>query len=132
MGKKRIAQLLEQFEDNQQQDLQNAAKIFTVAQVAVNGLSSRDADTSVATPTLALPPSPVELNKAELLQRYGSYNECRKAAKAQGIRFSRSPSWSQLVAAFSYAESLKQLVHTYIQQYPASELQGISLELPLS
>lgn len=129
MGKKRIAQLLEQLEDNQQKDLQNAAAIFTVAQVALNELQVPE---SPALPASALPPSPIELDKAELLKRYGSYNGCRKAAKAQGIRFSRPPSWSQLVAAFSYVESLRQLVKLYVEQYPSPELRGISFELNLN
>lgn len=133
MGKKRITQLLEQLEGNQQKDLQNAAAIFTVAQVAVNELSDQAAEPTVP-PTPALPPSPVELDKAELLRQYGSYNGCRQAAKAQGIRLGRSPRWEQLIAAFSYfsyIESLRQLTQAYVEQYPSSELKGISFEIRL-
>jgi hypothetical protein len=130
MGRKRITKLLEQLEENQQKDLQNAAAIFTVAQVAVNGLKAQATESTVP-PMLALPPSPAGLDKAGLLRRYGSYNNCRKAAKDQGIRFSRSPSWEQLIAAFNYTESLKQLIQAYVAQYPSPELKGTFFELRL-
>jgi hypothetical protein len=137
MGKKRVTQLLEQLKDNQQQELQNAAAIFTVAQVAVNQLQQAapaaavnlaDDRISIA----ALPPAPMLLNQAELLQRYGSYRGCRKAAKAQGIKFSRTPSWKQLVAAFSYVEACRQVIQTYVAAHPSPDLRGVSIELKLN
>jgi hypothetical protein len=128
MGKKRINQLLEQLETNHQQDLQNAASIFTVAQVAVNKLQEQNlesVDSSISVPS----PSPLLLDKSILLQRYGSYNNCRKAAAKQGIKFKRNPKWSQLVAAFSYLEAFQQVVKSYLQIYPNSDLGGTSIEL---
>jgi hypothetical protein len=125
MGKKRIHQLLTQMKENQQADLRNAAAIYTVAQVAVNKLeaiASADAPDSVraiasASPAPALPAAmPTLLTQAELLQRYGSYNGCRSAAQKQGIHFSKSPSWPQLIAAFSYADPIRQRVQDYVQQ----------------
>jgi len=130
MGKKRVTRLLEQLKDNQQLELQNAAAIFTVAQVAVNEL--REQGSQEIEPTVpALPPAPALLDQVELLRRYGSYSGCRKAAKQQGIKFSRTPSWKQLVAAFNYAEACQQLVKSYTKAYPSSALHGITIELKL-
>lgn len=131
MGKKRITELLAQLETNQQRDLQNASAIFTVAQVAVDELRNQAPETPALPAASPLLPTPVPLNKAELLRRYGSYNGCRQAAKAEGIRFKGSPSWDRLIAAFSYIESLRQLVHAYVEHYPSSDLQGVSFELSL-
>ncbi|MGH2413541.1 MAG: hypothetical protein ACRDEA_07590 [Microcystaceae cyanobacterium] len=128
MGKKRITQLLEQLKANQQAELQNAAAIFTVAQVAVNELREQglqDTEPIVA----ALPPAPVLLDRNQLLQRYGSYRGCRKAAKEQGIKFSRTPSWEQLVIALSYAETLREIFQSYLEVYPNPALQGITFNL---
>lgn len=130
MGKKRVTQLLEQLKTNQQMELQNAAAIFTVAQVAVSELQqqvSQDIEPTVA----ALPPAPLLLDKAELLRRYGSFQGCRRAAKAQGIKLSRTPSWEQLVVAFSYADACQQLISSYIEAHPRPELYGITIELKL-
>jgi hypothetical protein len=131
MGKKRVTQLLEQLKTNQQMDLQNAAAIYTVAQVAVNELQKQvlqDTEPKVA----ALPPAPVLLNKAELLRRYGSYNSCRRAAKKQGLKFARNPSWKQLATAFSYVAAFQQAIKSYVETYPNLELDGITVELTLS
>jgi hypothetical protein len=65
------------------------------------------------------------------LQRYGSYNKCRKAAKALGIQFSITPSWKQLTQAFSYAEALQHLTHNYLEAYPSSALDGVTMRLQL-
>ena len=127
MGKKRVTQLLNQLKTNQQQELRNAAAIYTVAQVAINELQEQFQDLST---NAALPPAPV-LDKAELLRRYSSYNGCRTAAKNQGIKFHQTPSWQQLVAAFGYAEACQQLLHIYAEAYPSPELQGVTIELPL-
>lgn len=139
MGKKRIAQLLEQLQDNQQQDLQNAAAIFTVAQVAVNQLQAQiDASPDPQAPTLpaqpaanlpALPPAP--LDQAELKRRYGSHNACRGAAKKLGIKFSKNPSWEQMVAAFNYHEACQQIVRAYLQEHPSNLLRGVAIEIKL-
>jgi hypothetical protein len=136
MGKKRIHQLLTQMKETQQADLRNAAAIYTVAQVAVNELAaiaSADAPDSVraiasASPAPALPAAmPTLLTQAELLQRYGSYNGCRSAAKKQGIHFSKSPSWPQLIAAFSYADPIRQRVQDYVQQQAIGHLSGVRI-----
>ena len=80
-------------------------------------------------PTLAA--APQRLDKQELLRRYGSYNECRKVAKTNGIKFSTTPTWDKLVYAFSYSEALQQMSQVYLKAYPNPALAGISLELPL-
>ena len=137
MGKKRVTQLLDQLKENRQQELQNAASIFTVAQVAVNELQANEsrAEASSETKTepaiAALPSAPILLDKAELLGRYGSYNGCRKAAKDKGIKFSRSPSWNQLITAFSYFEACQQLIHAYVETHTNRDLKGVSIELKL-
>lgn len=84
---------------------------------------------SPASPALAA--APQRLDKQELLRRYGSYNECRKVAKANGIKFSTTPTWDKLVYAFSYSEALQQMSQIYLKSYPNPALAGISLELPL-
>ncbi|NEQ22958.1 MAG: hypothetical protein F6K28_28155 [Microcoleus sp. SIO2G3] len=108
--------------------MQNAAGIFAVAQVAVNQLQA-EADQSE--PIAALPAAPMRIDRAELKSRYGSFNACRQAAKQQGIRFGRNPSWEQLEAAFGYAEACQQVVRNYIAAYPCELLQGVSIELKL-
>ncbi|WP_299402790.1 serine/threonine-protein kinase [Acaryochloris sp. IP29b_bin.148] len=82
-----------------------------------------------ATPTLAT--APQRLNKQELLRRYGSYNECRKVAKANGIKFSTTPTWDKLVYAFSYSEALQHMSQVYLKTYPNPSLAGIIVELAL-
>ncbi|PSB06621.1 hypothetical protein C7B61_20525 [filamentous cyanobacterium CCP1] len=132
MGKKRITQLLEQLETNQQAELHNAAAIFTVAQAAVNELRDRAdySSASSAAPSLpALPSDPALLDKAKLLDRYGSYNGCRKAAKQQGIRFAKNPTWEQMVAAFNHREIFQQMVNTYLKAHPAPTLQNVTFEI---
>jgi hypothetical protein len=130
MGKKRISQLLEQLETNQQKELHNAAAIFTVAQAAVNEL--RDRTDEIPSQSLpALPPASTLLNKTDLLNRYGSYNGCRKAAKEQGIRFPKTPSWAQMIAAFSHHETFQELINTYLQAHPNPALQGIVFNLTI-
>lgn len=128
MGKQRITQLLEQLKANQEADLQNAAAIFTVAQVAVNKLEEQLPPQSPAA-IAALPPAPV--TKAELLHKYGSYKTCRSAAKQQGIKFSKTPSWEQLVTGFRYLSAFQQLKRTYLDANPDPNLHGITIELRL-
>ncbi|QZZ20495.1 hypothetical protein J5X98_25220 [Leptothermofonsia sichuanensis E412] len=135
MGKKRISQLLDQLQANHQADIENAATIFTVAQVAVNQLEQQVADASPASPP-ALPPALIaldkaELDKAELMRRYGSFNACRKAAGQVGIRFHGTPTWAQLIAAFSYFESLQSLVQDYMLSHPNPHLNNVSMEFKL-
>jgi hypothetical protein len=139
MGKKRINQLLEQLKENQQQDLQNSAAIFTVAQVAVNQLREQNqtvphvsamlpaAESSAA----LLPAAPIPIEQAELKRRYGSHTACRQAAKKQGIIFSKTPSWQQLSIAFGYLEACQQMVQSYVQTHPSEHLNGISIQLKL-
>ena len=128
MGKQKIERLLTQLKENQQRDIQNAAAIYTVAQSAVNEL----AQTETAREVVSLPDGmPLQLTKSDLVQRYGSYNGCRQAAKKQGISFSRSPKWSQLVAAFNYAEACQACVRKYVALYPSADLKGAKLTLML-
>jgi hypothetical protein len=137
MGKKRIARLLDQLRDNQEQDIQNAASIFSVAQVAVNELerqSTEDDNVSGGQREGAialLPPEPPPLDKTELLRRYGSYNGCRKAAKAEGITFHKNPTWNQLIAGFSYAESIRLVVKQYLATHPNPVLNEITISVRL-
>lgn len=130
MGKQRITELLARLKDNEARELDNAASIYTVAQVAVNALDQPQqlaSDPSSA----ALLPAPIRVSKAELLERYGSYNGCRKTAKALGIRFNKTPSWEKLEAAFSYQEACQQWVQQYLQLYPSQQLSGITIEVQL-
>ena len=128
MGKQKIERLLTQLKENQQRDIQNAAAIFTVAQSAVNDL----AQVETAHEVMALPDRlPLQLTKSDLIERYGNYNACRRAAKKQGISFSRSPRWSQIVAAFNYAEVCQACVTRYISQHPSADLKGAKLTLTL-
>ncbi len=126
MGKKRIAQLLDQLQTNHEADLKNAAQIFTVAQVAVNQLSQQAEMHSNALPAKPFQP-PSTLDKAALKQRYGSFNGCRKAAKQLGIQFHGTPSWAQLVAAFSYFDALQSLVHNYTTAFPDANLYKMTM-----
>ncbi|MCD8487652.1 MAG: hypothetical protein LRZ84_13185 [Desertifilum sp.] len=132
MGKKRITQLLAQLHENQQKELENAAAIFTVAQVAVNQLREQ-----VSQPETALPPavglsSPRQVTQEELVKRYGSHLECRKAAKARGVVFRRTPTWKQLIAAFSYLEAFQQAIERYMTAYPNSDLPEMTIQLKLA
>ncbi|MBW4466234.1 MAG: hypothetical protein KME07_12470 [Pegethrix bostrychoides GSE-TBD4-15B] len=133
MGKQRITQLLEQLQENQQQDLAHAAAIFTVAQVAVNQLETQ----VLEPPALPLPPSSLAalpaaaLDQAELKRRYGSHVACRKAAKMLGIRFSKTPSWQKLAAAFTYQAAAEQLIQAYLQEHPSPDLQHVAIEIKL-
>ncbi|MBF2074652.1 MAG: hypothetical protein IGS50_12940 [Synechococcales cyanobacterium C42_A2020_086] len=139
MGKRRIAQLLEQLKDNQQHDLHNTAAIFTVAQVAVNQLDQLESAPQPVTALPAaegnrspdLPAAPATLDIAELKRRYGSHKECRRAAKQRGITFRKTPSWQQLSVAFAYLDAVEQMVQGYLSTYPSSDLQGVTLQLRL-
>jgi hypothetical protein len=130
MGKQRITELLSQLESDRQKDLKNSAAIYAVAQVAVNQLAQSSQDP--AAQNHLVPPAPLTLDKTELIQRHGSYNGCRKAAKALGIQFRTTPSWQQLAQAFSYAESLQQWVNLYLESYSTPALKGVTLSLRLS
>lgn len=130
MGKKRITQLLDQLHTNHQADLKNAAQIFTVAQVAVNQLSEQAESTSVALPVSRFQP-PTAVDQAALKQRYGSFNECRKAARQLGIQFHRNPTWAQLVVAFSYFDALQSLVQDYTTAFPNANLRDVTVAFRL-
>ncbi|XHX75810.1 MAG: hypothetical protein RBJ76_15300 [Stenomitos frigidus ULC029] len=130
MGKKRINQLLDQLHTNHQAELKNAAQIFTVAQVAVNHLSEQAASISVALPVSRFQPPPA-VDQAALKQRYGSFNECRKAARQRGIQFHCNPTWAQLVIAFSYFDALQSLVQDYTTMFPNANLQNITMAFKL-
>lgn len=126
MGKQRVTQLLAQLRENQAKEVENAAAIYTVAQVAVDALNS--AQPSATTPKLVAAPV---LDKAELLRRYGSFKGCRRAAKEQGIRFRKTPSWAALEAAFNSYEACKSLVRGYLAENPNPNLRGVVFEIAL-
>lgn len=128
MGKQRIAELLTQLRDNQSQDVENAAAIYTVAQVAVNALDETAEPHSSGTAQL---PASVTVSKAELLERYGSFNGCRRAAKELGIRFPKTPSWSALEAAFSYHQVFHDLIQQSFAAKPNKHLAGVTFEITL-
>ncbi|MFQ4142602.1 hypothetical protein [Chlorogloeopsis sp. ULAP02] len=131
MGKKRITKLLEDLKENQQQELHNAATIYTVAQIAVNELQLSQ-DSQMQKPTIAALPSALEkIDRTQLLKQYGSYNGCRQAAKEKGIKFSRTPSWEQLTAAFSYAEAFEKIIEAYMKMYPNQKLKGTKFEFTI-
>lgn len=129
MGKQNLDRLLAQLQDNHSEDIQSAAAIFAVAQSAVNQIDPPK-DVSSLHPS-ASPHAPLQFTKADLIERYGHYNGCRKAAKLAGIVFHQTPSWAQIIAAFSYQEACQACVSTYIQQHPHPDLKGISLMLNL-
>lgn len=89
----------------------------------------KEKESPLASPALAT--APKRLDKQELLRRYGSYNECRKVAKANGIKFATTPTWDKLVYAFSYSEALQQMSQVYLSAYPNPALAGITIELTL-
>jgi hypothetical protein len=132
MGKKTIDRLLTKLEENRQQDAQNAAAIFTVAQVAVNQLADQRTETSSA-PALQVGNAAAltSITKEDLLQRYGNYNKCRSAAKRLGILFKGSPKWSQIIAAFNYREACQAHINAYLQQNPNPNLKGVSLVISM-
>ncbi|MBW4690465.1 MAG: hypothetical protein KME27_01725 [Lyngbya sp. HA4199-MV5] len=130
MGKKRIAQLLDQLQTNHEADLKNAAQIFTVAQVAVNQLNQQVETNSHILPSAPFQ-APATLDQATLKQRYGSFNECRKAARQLGIQFHRNPTWAQLVTAFSYFDALQSLVHDYTTTFPDANLHNVTMSFRL-
>ncbi|MFQ3615417.1 MAG: hypothetical protein SNJ57_15655 [Cyanobacteriota bacterium] len=142
MGKKRINQLLSQLKENQQADLRNAAAIYTVAQVAVNELEAiASAADSAETEKRAIAPAasapalpaavPIQLTQADLVQRFGSFNGCRSAAKKLGIHFPKTPSWPQLITAFSYVDLFRHLIQDYVQQQEIRNLSGVQFTITL-
>ncbi len=132
MGRQKIDRLLTQLKSSHQQDVQNAAAIFTVAQGAVNELGKIDEEQDEA---LAIAPAllqePLQLTKADLISRYGDYNACRKAAKKAGVVFSKTPRWDQLAVAFSYVTACQSCVANYVAQNPNPNLKGISIAVVL-
>ncbi|MEO1352457.1 MAG: hypothetical protein AAFW84_27270, partial [Cyanobacteria bacterium J06635_15] len=92
MGKQKIARLLEQLKDNHDQDIQNAAAIFTVAQGAVNQLGQLEEER--VADSKELPAAPAQLTKIDLINRYGNYNACRKVAKQVGITFRKGKAYA--------------------------------------
>lgn len=138
MGKNKIDQLLTQLKDNHTEDIQNAAAIFTVAQGAVNqlkeGISPLNNEAVAALfgdDSTNAPEPPKQLTKANLIEKYNSYNGCRSAAKHAGIVFSKTPRWTQIVAAFNYLEACQNCVSLYMKDNPCSVLKGVSITLSL-
>ncbi|WP_243147170.1 hypothetical protein [Scytonema sp. UIC 10036] len=66
-----------------------------------------------------------------MLKQYGSYNACRKAAKKQEIKFSRTPGWMQLIAAFNYAQTFQQIMTAYVEAHPEPGLKGTTFEISM-
>jgi hypothetical protein len=71
------------------------------------------------------------IDKAELLRRYSSHNQCRTAAKKQGITFKKTPSWEQLIAAFNQVEVLRQMLKSHLEANPSPLLYGITFLLTI-
>lgn len=126
MGKQRMTELLTQLRENQAKDAENAAAIYTVAQVAVNALAESDPDAVEVSRQL---PAAAIVSKAELLEQYGSFNNCRRAAKEKGIRFSKTPSWKALEAAFGHQKIFSALVQDYLAANPNQHLKGVTFEI---
>ncbi|RUR80791.1 hypothetical protein ACF3DV_05495 [Chlorogloeopsis fritschii PCC 9212] len=111
--------------------MHNAATIYTVAQIALNELQLAQ-DSQMPKPTIAALPSALEkIDRTQLLKQYGSYNACRQAAKEKGIKFSRTPSWEQLTAAFSYAQAFEKIIEAYMKMYPNQKLKGTKFEFTI-
>lgn len=130
MGKQRAKELLAKLKANQQADLENAAAIFTVAQVAVNELKEAERDAQSLSQPPSLPPSS-GFSKAQLQEKFGNYNQCRKAAKTAGISFARTPSWEQLVTAFNQAVILQKVVDQYRDASSMPSLPGVNIQIKL-
>ncbi|MFK8182558.1 MAG: hypothetical protein AB8B99_04230 [Phormidesmis sp.] len=128
MGKQKIDRLLAQLKDNHQRDIQTDAAIFAVAQGTVNELAKRAQERAIDDAEALVP---LQLTKDDLIAQYGNYNACRRAAKKAGIVFSRSPRWTQLVAAFNYVDACQTCVTNYLAQNPNSALEGVRLTLTL-
>lgn len=126
MGKARLQKILKSMQDSEevarqhlQRDLENSATIFAVAQHAVNRLgevaSTNDAATSPepaiaahkpllsAASSEAIGTEPATRWK-DLIQQYGSPQGVRKALKARGITFSKTPNRDQLLGAWHSLE----------------------------
>jgi hypothetical protein len=128
MGKARLQKILKSMQDSEeaarqhlQRDLENSATIFAVAQHAVNRLgevaSTNDAAPSPepaiaahkpllsAASSEAIGTEPVATRWEDLIQQYGSSQGVRKALKARGVTFSKTPSRDQLLGAWHSLES---------------------------
>ncbi|TAD80248.1 MAG: hypothetical protein EA001_01230 [Oscillatoriales cyanobacterium] len=102
-----------------QRDLENSATIFAVAQHAVNRLGDVASADDAISPEPAiearqplLPPASsgaigqeLATSWEDLIQQYGSPQGIRKALKARGITFSKTPSRKQLLTAWHSLES---------------------------
>lgn len=93
--------------------------------------SSRLIPRSEQLPDTPLIPVPAPLGKDELIERYGSYNECCAIAKAKGINFKTPPTWDDLAQAFSYSDAIAEFSHRYLATFPSSTLTGIKVEVNL-
>jgi hypothetical protein len=126
MGKARLQKILKSMQDSEatarqhlQRDLENSATIFAVAQHAVNRLSEVASADDAVSPEPAiearqplLPPAvsgaigkELATSWEDLIQQYGSPQGIRKALKARGITFSKTPSRKQLLTAWHSLES---------------------------
>lgn len=76
-------------------------------------------------------PVPTPLEKADLIERYGSYHECCKVAAARGIQFHGAPSWEKLTQAFSYLDAIQEFSHGYMAAYPSLALSEVKFEVNL-
>jgi serine/threonine protein kinase len=95
--------------------------------VSASSVSRQHQELSKSVSTLV----PTPLDKAELMRRYGSYNECRKAAKARGIKFNCTPTWDKLAQAFGYSDAMQEISHRYMAAHPNASLSGIKVEVNL-
>lgn len=126
MGKARLQKILKSMQDSEeaarqhlQRDLENSATIFAVAQHAVNRLGDVASADDAISPEPAiearqplLPPASsgaigqeLATSWEDLIQQYGSPQGIRKALKARGITFSKTPSRKQLLTAWHSLES---------------------------
>ena len=113
---KRLRKTLAESEALERQRIRAEANLAAVA-----AQFSELAEAALDSSTLALDTarSLQILSVDELKQRYGSYQQCRKAASQCGVHFATTPTWSQLAIAISHALYLQQFWQDYCAQYPA-------------
>nr|WP_234909995.1 hypothetical protein [Synechococcus elongatus] len=106
-------------------------RIHAEAQLAAAAAQLAElSEVAIGTLETAMTPLPVSrLTVADLKQRYGSYQGCRRAAAQLGIRFPKTPSWEQLAIALSHVGALKAFWQQYCLDHP--ELAEVSLCLEL-
>lgn len=122
---KRLRQTLANAQAFEQQRIRAEAQL---AAAAAN--LAELSEVAIGTLETALTPVPVSrLTVADLKQRYGSYQNCRRAAAQLGIRFPKTPSWEQLAIALSHVGALHAFWRQYCLDHPDLAAVALGFEL---